>query len=284
MSELKSITFNIFQWNTLNKRLSDKKGFPHVQDKFLEWEYRHPLIKKIIDENKGDIICLEEVGDFEKDFKEEIFEKISIKYDVIYEARTSLFMGNVLAVNKELFSIEKHENIVLDGIDGKKSGQNMIYTLINDKKTNNKFIVLAVHLKAKAENENIRISQVDHILKYIEENLLGKYPIFIIGDFNSEPTYTSMVKILENKNIGAKSLFDLKELDFTTIKLRDVLYKRIIDYIIFIGKNKDDMDKELKALNIEKGKPIIDEKIGLPNDAFPSDHLFLKAKVELTFI
>ena len=88
---------------------------------------------------------------------------------------------------------------------------------------------------------------------------------------------------MENKNIGAKSLFDLKELDFTTIKLRDVLYRRVIDYIFFIPKNKDDVDKELKILNVEKAKPVLDEKIGLPNDIFPSDHLFLKAKVELTF-
>ena len=160
----------------------------------------------------------------------------------------------------------------------------MICALINDKKTNNKFIVLVVHLTAKAEKENIRICQMDHIIKYIEENLIGKYPIFFLGDFNAEPTYPSMVKFFENKNICPKSLFDLKELDFTTIKLRDKLYRRVIDYIFFIPKNKEDVDKELKILSVEKAKPELDEKIGLPNDIFPSDHLFLKAKVELTFI
>ena len=44
---------------------------------------------------------------------------------------------------------------------------------------------------------------------------------------------------LENKNINAKSLFDLSQLDFTTIKLRDTLYRRIIDFIFYVGKNKD---------------------------------------------
>ena len=284
MTEKKSITFNLFQWNTLNRKLSDKKAFPHVEDKYLEWEYRQPLIQKIIDENKGDIICLEEVGNFDKDFKEEIFAKTNIKYDLLYGPKPSNFMGNVLGVNKDLFSIEKNENIILDGVDGKKSGQNIIYALINEKKTNNKFVVLVVHLKSKSENENIRLIQINQIMKYIEDNLLGKYPIFIIGDFNAEPTYSCIVKLLENQNICAKSLFDLKELDFTTIKLRDTLYRRIIDYIFFIGKNKDEINNEVKVINIIKGKPIIDEKIGLPNDVFPSDHLFLKAKVELTFI
>lgn len=283
MTEKKSITFNLFQWNTLNRKLSDKKAFPYVEDKYREWDYRQPLIKKIIEENKGDIICLEEVGNFEEDFKEKIFEKISTKYNLIYGPKPSNFMGSILAVNKELFSIEKYENITMDGIDGKKSGSNTIFALINENKTNNKFMVIVVHLKSKEENENIRLAQVDHLMKCIEENYLRKYPIFIIGDFNAEPTYTCISKILENKNFGAKSLFNLKELDFTTIKLRDVLYKRVIDYIFFIGKNKDE-NKELNIINIEKGKPTIDEKIGLPNDIFPSDHLFLKARVELNFI
>ena len=120
MEGQKSITFNIFQWNTLNKKLSDKKSFPYVEDKYLEWGYRHPLIKKIIEENKGDIVGLEEVGHFEKDFKEEIFDKCSIKYDSMNESKKKS-MENVLGINNELFSIEKHDIIHLEGLDGKKS-------------------------------------------------------------------------------------------------------------------------------------------------------------------
>lgn len=284
MSEPKSIIINLFQWNTLHKLLSDKKAFPYVDDKYLEWDYRHPLLKKIIEENNSDILCLEEVGFFEEDFKQKMFETYNTKYDLIYEVRTSKFMGNVIGVNKELFSIEKHDNVILDAQDGKPSGQNAIFALINDKKTNNKFLVIAVHLKAKAENENIRFAQIEHLMKYIEKNHLGKYPIFILGDFNAEPTYSCIQKLLENKNINAKSLFDFNELGFSTIKLRDKLYKRIIDYIFFVPKEKDGKDKEIKILNAEKAKPTIDEKIGLPNNAFPSDHLFLKAKVELNFV
>ena len=282
--EKKSIIFNLFQWNTLCSKLADKKGFPYVEDKYLEWEYRHSLIKKVIEENKGDIISLEEVADFEKDFKEGIFEKLTSKYDLVYGPKPSKFMGNVLAINKELFSLEKSENIFLDGLDGKQSGQNIIIALINDIKTNNKFVVIVVHLKSKAQNENLRVVQSNQLMKIIEENYLGKYPIFIMGDFNAEPSYSCIVNLLQNKNICAKSLFDLSQLDFTTIKLRDILYRRVIDYIFFVGKNKDSRDNELKINSVEKAKPIIDEKIGLPNDVFPSDHLFIKANVELNFI
>ena len=73
-------------------------------------------------------------------------------------------------------------------------------------------MVIVVHLKSKAKNEDTRIGQVNHLMKYIEENHLGKYPIFILGDFNAEPTYSCIVTLLENKNICAKSLFNLKEL------------------------------------------------------------------------
>ena len=284
MAENKTITINLFQWNTLNKVLADEKAFPYVEEKYRVWDYRQPLIKKIIDENKGDIICLEEIGNYDSGFKTEILEKCNIKYDLIFEERPSKIMGNLIGVNKELFSVEKYENILLDEAEGKKSGQNIIAALINDKKTNNKFMIIVIHLKSKAKNEDTRIGQVNHLMKYIEENHLGKYPIFILGDFNAEPTYSCIVKLLENKNICAKSLFNLKELDFTTIKLRDTLYKRVIDYIFFVSKNKDNADKELKIINLEKGNPKIDEKIGLPNDVFPSDHLFIKAKVELSFL
>ena len=80
-----------------------------------------------------------------------------------------------------------------------------------------------------------------------------------------------------------KSLFDLNKLDYSTIKLREKLYKRIIDYILFVSKNKNNSDNELCIRSAERAKPELDESIGLPNDKFPSDHLFLKAEVDLKF-
>jgi mRNA deadenylase 3'-5' endonuclease subunit Ccr4 len=285
MSDSKSVKFTLFQWNTLNRKLADKEYFPYTEDKYLQWYHRHPLIKKIIEENKSDIICLEEVGNFDLDFQKKIFDQCSIKYNLLFEFRTGKLMGNVLAVNKDLFSIEKHEVIVLKGEqEGKSSGQSAVIALIKEKKGGNNFLVIVVHLKSKEENEKTRLGQINHLMEYIEKYHLGNYPIFILGDFNAEPTYSCILKLLENKKINAKSLFDFNELGFSTIKLRDKLYKRIIDYIFFVPKEKDGKDKELKILTAEKAKPTIDEKIGLPNDVFPSDHLFLKAKVELNFV
>jgi mRNA deadenylase 3'-5' endonuclease subunit Ccr4 len=39
-----------------------------MEEKYSVWDYRQPLIRKIIDENKGDIICLEEIGNYNSGF------------------------------------------------------------------------------------------------------------------------------------------------------------------------------------------------------------------------
>ena len=287
MSEGNKISFSLFQWNTLSKHLADKYSFPYVKDDDLKWENREPLIKKILEENNPDIICLEEIGNYESEFKSNILDKLTIKYDIAFEKRPAptlgINLGILLGVNKDLFKIEKYENIVLEEEEGKASGQNIIGAVIEEKKGGHKFVVIVVHLKAKEKNENIRIGQMNHLMKYIENNFLRKYPIFILGDFNAEPTYTCMNNLFNNSKLNVKSLFDFKILDFSTIKMRDKLYRRIIDYILFISKKENNTENELNIKKAEKGKPEIDENIGLPNDKFPSDHLFLKADVDLLF-
>lgn len=287
MSSKEKLSLNLMQWNTLSYHLSDKKAFPYAQDENLKWENRLPLIKKYLEENKPDIICLEEIGNFEQGFKSDIIDKLTIKYDIAFGQRSSttlgINLGSLIGVNKELFTLEKYESIALEDEEGKPGGQNMVWALILDKKSGNKFIVFVVHLKAKEAFENIRIGQVEHLIKFIEKNFLGKYPIFILGDFNAEPSYTCINNLLNNEKLNVKSLFDLKKLDYTTIKLRDKMYKRIIDYILFVSKNKNNSDNELSIKYAERAKPDIDESIGLPNDKFPSDHLFLKAEVDLMF-
>ena len=49
-------------------------------------------------------------------------------------------------------------------------------------------------------------------------------------------------------------------------------------------KNNESTEKEIEILSKEIANTPINEKIGLPNENFPSDHLFLKAKIKLSFI
>lgn len=280
-----NITFTLFQWNTLCNILAHKKSFPYVEEKFLEWKYREPLLKKIINENKADVICLEEVGNFEDEFKNEILDKCEIKYDLIFERRENKIMGNVIGVNKDLFEIEKYDKIFLEqDNEGKEKKINIISAFIKEKKTKNIFVIIATHLKAKEQFEEVRKCQMRHLMRYIEENILGKFPFFIPGDFNAEPNYESISNLMSNQKIKIKSVFDFSKIEMTTIKMRDKLYKRIIDYIFYCGKNNESTEKEIEILSKEIANTPINEKIGLPNENFPSDHLFLKAKIKLSFI
>ena len=208
MSAKEKLSLTLMQWNTLSYHLSDKKAFPYAQDENLKWENRLPLIKKYLEENKPDIICLEEIGNFEQGFKSDIIDKLTIKYDIAFGQRSAptlgINLGSIIGVNKELFTMEKYESVILEDEEGKPGGQNMIWALILDKKSGNKFIVFVVHLKAKEANENIRIGQVEHLIRFIEKNFLRKYPIFILGDFNAEPSYTCI-----NNNLFLKAEVDL---------------------------------------------------------------------------
>ena len=93
MSERKKISFTLFQQNTLSKHLSDKKSFPYAKDEYLKWENREPLINEILEENSPDIICLEEIGNYNSEFKINILDKLTIKYDLAFGKRKALTLG-----------------------------------------------------------------------------------------------------------------------------------------------------------------------------------------------
>ena len=69
------ISFSLMQWNTLSYHLSDKKGFPYANEEYLKWEYREPLIREILEKNRPDILCLEEIGNYENKFKNDVVDK-----------------------------------------------------------------------------------------------------------------------------------------------------------------------------------------------------------------
>ena len=104
----KTLALTLFQWNTLSYHLSDKVSFPYAKDDQLKWENRLPLIKKILEENSPDVICLEELGNYDSGFKSDILDKLTIKYDIAFGTRThptlGINLGILIGVNKELFS------------------------------------------------------------------------------------------------------------------------------------------------------------------------------------
>lgn len=271
--------FRMVQWNTLCEIFADDASFPKVDSKVREWDYRRNLLLKFLKDLDADIFCLEEVHNF-KEFEEKIIKNLNKKYILTNDQIEGKEISYVFGLNQEKFElVSKDFNLMPSQLDGKKE-HSFTAHIIKDKETNKEFAVIITHLKSKEKNEAVRVMQVDVILNYIKEKLLGKYPFFICGDLNAEPTYDCIKMFKDFNNSVIKSTFDLEKLDFTTFKIRDKLLKRVIDYIWYCdyeSKAKIEVKKTFKAT------PKIDENIGLPNEEFPSDHLFLCGEYKVSF-
>ena len=261
--------YSILTWNTLCTEISIKENFPKTEEKFLNWEYRKNLIKDILITEKPDIITLQEIDNYEE-FKKDILEKLKIKYKGNFYIKPDGKMGIFLGVNPEKFMILNIYKEILPGGDdeeNKFSNQIFIVSEIKDLKTEQIFFLISTHLKSKIHNENIRLIQTQGIISYINEKGLFKKNIIVTGDFNVEPNYQSIVNF---QKYGMKSAFQFNTGDYTMFMFRDNIKKRYIDYIFYKGN--------LVFGDQQKAIVDIDEKCGLPNYEFPSDHLFLKAK------
>ena len=203
-----SNTYSFLQLNTLAKFCCNQVSFPRVNPNYLDWDYRKKLFKELFEKLKSDIICLEEVDQFEE-FKNEIFSDLNF-YEISYfQKGNSNPQGTMLLVNKNKFKLISSEKIKIitdpekDPL-GENSTQFFSLNLIEENKISenskkNIIILLILHLKAKKDFENIRVMQANFIFQFIENNLIEKITdlkinyennnlnFFFAGDFNTEP-------------------------------------------------------------------------------------------------
>jgi endonuclease/exonuclease/phosphatase (EEP) superfamily protein YafD len=100
---------------------------------------------------------------------------------------------------------------------------------------------------------------------------LDNAPIIFAGDFNTEPTSTTISNVYQT-NLFA-SAYDYSKYHITTFKVRESndVQARVIDYIFYTPKT---------LILISKNNLPTKEDIGtnrLPNEYFSSDHLSLSA-------
>lgn len=276
-------TFSIMQFNTLAKNLCDKKSFPFIKEEFLDWNYRLKLFKTLFNSEKHDLYCFEEVDSIE-DFVDILGKDYSYVY---YKKDSGAPGGQALFYNNERYKILFEEKVNLPKDESlEKGSQLMLLAVLNDKLNNKNFIVSVVHLKAKQneEMEKIRKTQMEFILNYYSnDSLLVKIKdykisgVILLGDFNSQPEEVPKF-LLEKKlnldfvsNFKSAFSFDIK---FTSVKSRDKFYNYLIDYIFYSeGLVLKNSYRAFNNEDVDKFKPN-----GLPNEEFPSDHLYLVAE------
>lgn len=142
------------------------------------------------------------------------------------------------------------------------------YVLLTDKKTKQTFWVFNTHL----DHMGIlaRTNSIHLILSKIAELNTKKYPVFFMGDFNSEPTEQRIIdlkkEMLDSRDISEEKPFGPSG-TFNAFKHDETVAKRI-DYI-FLSKESN--------LKVKKYAILSDSK----NLKYPSDHLPVYVEINI---
>lgn len=270
--------FSILQWNTLNSMLCNEKSFPQVDKEFLGKDFRRSAAEKELSsfiERDVDLIALQEVHKDDVDFFKGIFKE---KYEGIFFHKIIGVDGCLVLYKKngKFNLVEEHNEGYWDNEKNAFYGQiwkSLIFETVSSPK---KYLVFATtHLKSKAEffeTRNIQIGQLLESLKQkvkIFKSRFGEENISVVlsGDFNDEPDSTCVKSVLDNKS-GLELHSVYEDASFTTFKIREKEFKRVIDYI-FYSSNLELVER----LSLPTVEDIGNS--GLPNKEFPSDHLSL---------
>ncbi len=169
-------------------------------------------------------------------------------------------------LDSNTFWLSETPNVVSRGWDA-ACNRVCTYGLFKDLKTKKSFYVFNIHLDHMGEVA--RIKGVQLVLSKIKELNAKNYPVFLMGDFNSEPETKQIVEIKKvmndtkdvskEKPFGPSGTFnDFKHNEPVTL---------LLDYI-FISKNS--------GLKIQKHAVLSDSK----DLKYPSDHLPVLIEVD----
>ena len=298
MTTLKIMTFNI---------LSDapiwKKKWAHVEKKpFILWDYRKKLIMNILKDNDPDICLLCEV-EYEQVLH---FSKYCYKnnYNYVYASTEPpkstetkagyannytnaknpgiliMFKSNKIRIINN-YSLDYENGIIRYVRDNKMSDDIINYFLkpcvsnivlfekLDDDK---RFYFVGLHHYNNPKEEDVKEFEITLLLgKLFYKNSIHNYPIIICGDFNAVPT-SKVYEIITKKNKlnSAYKLFTGSDAKLTVSVPH---FKDTLDYIF--------VNDLCKVINMK----LIDEdylmKNEIPNENYPSDHMYLVADIEI---
>ena len=274
------MNYKLLFWNILCDEYSyDWKTAPNIELKYKIWDYRVKLFSQLlsIKDNISDLYCFVEV-DKQDDLYMMLNNIVGQKlYDSVYFQRPNTPLGIMLVYNRYKFNLIKNYRYLL-GNNVKQNFalvallQEMFYPF-------NIFCLIITHLTAWDKNEQIRVNQVNNLFNNLKnDNNLKKLKIskyILCGDFNTGPESECVKIMIEN---GFKSIFENEEKDnnkFTMVidTMDEGIKKLKFDYI-FISDNINIIKKimPIEYLNFEKG---------IPNENFPSDHIYLQTEFNL---
>lgn len=270
------LSYKLMFWNILCDHFSfDWKTSPKIELKYKVWEHRSKLFLSLLSDTKNicDLYCFVEM-----DKQTEIFNMLNNvitnnAYNYIHFPRPKTPLGIMLVYNKYKFTL----------IEAYKYPVNLNFVFVAILQENlgcchNKFCVLIGHLAAWEKNEDKRIKQIELLMNSLKNDKKLKYhkinSYILCADLNTNPDSICVKKILGNNFISAFDL-DIKNKNYTMVidTIDEGMKMLKFDYI-FSTANIEILSKNMPLyyLNFEKG---------MPNENYPSDHLFLT--VEFSF-
>ena len=136
---------------------------------------------------------------------------------------------------------------------------------------NQRFYFVGLHHYHNPKEEDVKEFQITYLLgKLAYKNQIYDYPVIMCGDFNSVPTSKVYGLIEKNGFQSTYKLFTGKEVKLT---ISVPHFKDTIDYIFVNNKCKV---ISVKLINEDELK-----EHEIPNESYPSDHMYLVAELEL---
>lgn len=240
-------------WNVLADSLATSPfegtvPFPYLDQGYLEWSYRLPLILQEIDKVNPDLLCLMELDHFEE-LKTALAPKGYIGYwqpKIGSQDGVAIFWRNYKLLESKSIRLSKDRSQVA------------VAVLLQ---AENPFLVVATHLKAREEYAEVRLAQTEALLKFAQQY---QVPQIICGDFNDLPKSQMAEYFYQQKFVNAVPLA------WTAWQKRaNREEQKAIDYIWIHPTEFEIVQTSTKEISGP-----------LPTKEFPSDHVYLVATLQ----
>jgi len=209
--------FSIISYNILAKYISQEKPelYPHCNEE-LHWDFRKNNLIHELQVLNGDVICLQEVDDYE--FFVQELDKLG--YEGTYKKRTSEYRdGCAIFWKKEMFQLVNSTPIEfnmksqfeMEWLD--RDNIALIVQLLH-RKTNQFICVANTHILFNPKRGDIKLAQLKILLDTltsIQTSAPNPISIFLSGDFNLTPNS------LLYKYLDSGELFTLQNLNSRTL-------------------------------------------------------------------
>lgn len=297
-SSSSSLLFRICTYNVLAQCYVKSEWFSWTKPKsLLKWKQRREhLRRRLRDDELGkvDVFCLQEVDEFENEWKEFIENELNM--GVFYKRRTQKSNnkkdGSLVCWNKEKFElldtlgvefneVTKTLDLDIKEVEGFEEEEKREYerdcvaacVMLLHKASNVPITCVSTHLYWDPAKAFVKLKQAEYLREEIERWSQTKGNFLIGGDFNSLATSDVYKSMIENGYVSLMRDDETgREPEYTNVTPS---FTETIDYI-FSSKNW--IEKVTHRGKVKNRDLLFD---GCPCEGEPSDHLPIYCDIEL---